>query len=285
MKKSAVATSTKTDNDNKGKAKKYLKIIAIVLVAGIILTLIHNCKMATDPEYAAEQAQKQADRKAPDTFTFSDIKVSVTRDGESYDIVATISGTVTNEMTRSISGRKMPKLVFDSKEVEAKTDSPSIKAGESSSFTYEMKCQDLTENYEWSFTTPDDGKAIGLDTTIDELTKQYEEVRAEVSAQKAAVEAYEGQLKLQEEAEKAAEEAAKAEEEAQRREEENAAKAAAQEEAKQRHLNDVCYITPTGKKYHESPGCPKLNGSNNLTEMTVGAARDAGYEPCDYCAS
>ena len=45
---------------------------------------------------------------------------------------------------------------------------------------------------------------------------------------------------------------------------------------------NVVYITKTGKKYHLS-NCRYIQGKNNLTELTIFEAENAGYEPCKVC--
>ena len=45
----------------------------------------------------------------------------------------------------------------------------------------------------------------------------------------------------------------------------------------------VCYVTPNGYSYHSRKSCPRLSRSKELLEMTVGDAKDADYEPCDFC--
>ena len=57
-----------------------------------------------------------------------------------------------------------------------------------------------------------------------------------------------------------------------------------QTDAQRKHLESLCWVTMGDHSYHENSACPELGGSTDLIEMTVGAAIDAGYDPCYYCA-
>lgn len=49
-------------------------------------------------------------------------------------------------------------------------------------------------------------------------------------------------------------------------------------------LDNAYYVTSGGKKYHKK-SCVVVKYRNNLTKYTLGAAQDAGYEPCLICLS
>ena len=46
--------------------------------------------------------------------------------------------------------------------------------------------------------------------------------------------------------------------------------------------SDVVYVTRYGDKYHRL-GCQHIKGKDNLQEITILQAEDAGYDPCSVC--
>ena len=49
------------------------------------------------------------------------------------------------------------------------------------------------------------------------------------------------------------------------------------------HEPNDTLLPPTGYAYHSRTGCPRLSRSTDIYELTVGEAKDDGYEPCDFC--
>lgn len=45
---------------------------------------------------------------------------------------------------------------------------------------------------------------------------------------------------------------------------------------------DIVYVTRFGKKYHLSD-CRYIRGKDDLIEISVEKAENAGYEPCEVC--
>lgn len=43
------------------------------------------------------------------------------------------------------------------------------------------------------------------------------------------------------------------------------------------------YITPTGKKYHSTPGCPTLSKSKTIKSVSINSAKAQGYTACKVC--
>lgn len=211
---------------------------------------------SADEKKESESGMEEKSAISAAILSFSDVKAEVTDNQSSYTVKASVTGTVKNDGQVKITSWKMPKLVRNDKWSDSATmDKDSLDPGESTTFTYEMNC-DWDADYTWSFEVSEGIECVGLDGVAEELTNKFDENK-QATAQ-------------------AREEAAKrsAEEAEQRR-----------AESEQQHFEASCYVTPSGHSYHESPGCPKLNGSTNLTEMTVEEARNMGYDPCDYCAS
>lgn len=47
-------------------------------------------------------------------------------------------------------------------------------------------------------------------------------------------------------------------------------------------INETVYVTRTGEKYHVE-GCRYIDGKDDLRNMTIEEAEQAGYEPCSVC--
>ena len=181
-------------------------------------------------------------------LTFSGITVEVKDNESSYTVKTSIAGTVKNDGNTALSSWQMPDLMRGNWSETLSMEDRSLDPGESTTFTYEGNAE-WDGDYTWSFKEDDEIACVGLNGIAESLTQKFNENKEATAA--------------------AREEAAR-----------NSA-----EEAEQRHLESTCWVTPSGHSYHESDGCPKLNGSTNLTAMTVEEARNAGYDPCDYCAS
>lgn len=210
---------------------------------------------ASSKAHSGIDAAETEGAEATKVLTFSDITVEVKENESSYTVKASISGTVTNDGKTALSRWQMPDLMRDNWAETLNMEDQSLDPGESTTFTYEGNA-DWDGDYTWSFKEDDKIKCVGLDGIAESLTQKFNENKEATAAAR------------EEAARKSAEEAE------QRR-----------AEAEQRHLESTCWVTPSGHSYHESEGCPKLNGSNDLTPMSVEEARNAGYDPCDYCGS
>ena len=244
-----------------GKGKTIAIVIGVLFVLGIIGMVVDSCHRVIDPEYAAqkdaEKAQKEAEKaakSAPVTLAFSDMTVEITPDESASKFTVTVKGTVTNETPREISNSYLPDLKHGSSQAKLETGEKELEAGKAYSVAYTATL-DWSDESQWKFEDYPKSEVSGLDGVAEQIPTKYATLRADTEAQRA------------EAAERAAAEAEQ--------------KRAEREQA---HLNSTCYVTPTGQKYHSNDHCSGLNGSKNLTPMTVEQARNSGYEACDICA-
>ena len=122
----------------------------------------------------------------------------------------------------------------------------------------------------------------GLDTRLNKLSRELDEVEAEqLAAEKAAEEQRIAEAAA---AEKAAEETriAAAEKSAQQAAAKKPA-AVQQETPPADNTEKTVYIAPdSGKKYHFDPGCRGLNNANSVVEISLSAAKQQGLGLCGW---